>query len=432
MCSSDQATSTDDLRRQAEQLVEREPATGEAPAAALQHELMVHQIELAMQGDELRRTLVDLEASRDRYADLYEFAPVGFVTLNDAGLITGANLACAALLGRERGRLLERRLGQFVAGADQAAYYGWLRPLLDDGAAQRCELRLVRPDGAARWVRLDALALPTGEPDLRFQVALSDITERREAVDALRQANDDLELRVRERTAELARANERLRALALELVLAEERARRQLGADLHDGLCQALALLRLRLVLAADEPAARPPDPATMELLNQAHEMARSLTLQLGTPLLYDLGLLPAAEGLAQEFERHHGLRVTLQDDGKPKPLDESARVILFRGLRELLLKVVKHAGVAAAEVRLERGGELVHLTVEDQGAGCDPAGSGGFGLYSLRERVVPLGGRLEIRSARGAGTTVTLTVPLSPPEARELGETYADPHSVG
>jgi len=111
----------------------------------------VHQIELEMQNEELRRAQVELEASRARYFDLYDLAPVGYFTLSQQGLILEANIAAANLLGVARGALVKAPLSRFVAREDQDVYYRHRKQLFETGAPQVCELRLVRQADTPFW-----------------------------------------------------------------------------------------------------------------------------------------------------------------------------------------------------------------------------------------------------------------------------------------
>jgi signal transduction histidine kinase len=151
------------------------------------------------------------------------------------------------------------------------------------------------------------------------------------------------------------------------------------------------------------------------DLVSRAHAHAESLTFQLSPPILHDRGFVPAAEWLAEDLGSSYGLRVALEDDGAPKPLDEASRVALFRALRELLINVARHAGTREAYVRISRNGQRVRVEVRDHGLGFDPADAGsGFGLVSVRERLGNLGGQLEIFSAPGEGARVVAEAPVA------------------
>ena len=153
------------------------------------HELRVHQIELEMQNEELRRAQVELEASRASYFDLYDLAPVGYVTLSEKGLILEANLTAATLFGVARGALVKQPLPHFILPVDQDIYYRHRRQLLETGAPQVCELRMMRADAAPFWARLQATAAQdaVGAPVCRAVV--SDITEQKRAEAKLLEMN---------------------------------------------------------------------------------------------------------------------------------------------------------------------------------------------------------------------------------------------------
>ncbi|MFH1809432.1 MAG: ATP-binding protein [Pseudomonadota bacterium] len=177
----------DELRQRAEQQEHstarsRSPAAAaESPeqAAALLHELRVHQIELELQNEELRQAQVELEASRARYFDLFDLAPVGYLSLSDTGTILEANLTAAGLLGVARGELVHRMTTHFVLPADQDIFYRYRKALFDSGDPQVCELRLLRRDGEPFWARLDATLVQDTEGGPRCRVAFADISELR-------------------------------------------------------------------------------------------------------------------------------------------------------------------------------------------------------------------------------------------------------------
>ena len=144
------------------------------------HELQVHQIELEMQNEELRRAQEELDAARARYFDLYDLAPVGYCTLSEKGLILEANLTAATRLGVTRHELVKQPISRFILKDDQDIYYRHREQLFKTGAPQACELRMVGKDGTIFWARLDATVVQDthGEPVCR--VVLSDITERKQ------------------------------------------------------------------------------------------------------------------------------------------------------------------------------------------------------------------------------------------------------------
>ena len=161
----------------------------------LVHELQVYQIELEMQNEELRRTQQALETSRDRYSVLYDFAPVGYLTLDQAGVILEANLTAAQLLGSARGALLRQRLTDFIVPADQDLFYRHRQQVVATYMSQVCELAMQRQDGTAFFVRLESRVEPEKVGGaLRWSTALSDITARKRAEEALVLQRDWLEV----------------------------------------------------------------------------------------------------------------------------------------------------------------------------------------------------------------------------------------------
>lgn len=176
------------LRQQAEAACwlesgERElDASALAPAVLKQklHELRVHQIELEMQNEELRNAQLELEASRARYFDLYDLAPVGYCSLSEEGLILQANLSARALLGQPRCELLQQRISHFVLPEDQDSYYLMRRKLLKTGDKQSCELRILKGDGSVVWVQIDVtLAIDEQAPAV-LQMVLTEVTKTRQ------------------------------------------------------------------------------------------------------------------------------------------------------------------------------------------------------------------------------------------------------------
>ena len=180
------------------------PHTGtEADALRLMQELQVHQIELEIQNAELERTRDELETTLERYTNLYDFAPVGFLTLARDGSIYSANLTGADLLGVPRARLLSRRFGTFLPPAERPVFDAFLVRTLDDTQSESCEVTLLPNGGGERIVRVEVTASPTGK---ECRAALLDVTEKRAAEAEIRRMNEALESVVAERTTDLETA----------------------------------------------------------------------------------------------------------------------------------------------------------------------------------------------------------------------------------
>ncbi len=226
---------------------------------------------------------------------------------------------------------------------------------------------------------------------------------------------------LRKSNAELHARAAQLRRLAGELAQAEDRERRRLASILHDGLQQLLvgAQLQMGRVIAESGRAPSPTSRRVAQLLDQSIEMARSLALEMSPPLRFGSGLLAAFTWLVRSMREKHSLAVKLTTKGEIDPAGEEISSILFRSVQELLLNVVKHAGVRTAALRLAVDGNHLRIIVVDKGTGFNveqveqASGVSGFGLFSIRERLSLLGGRMDVRSEPGRGSRFTLEVPL-------------------
>ena len=211
------------LRSRAEHLVDLADLPGldavsREDIRRLIHELRVHQIELEMQNEELRRVHYDLEVVHARYFDLYDMAPVGYITLNPDGVIQEVNLTAAAILRVPRSDLIRYALSQFIVLEDQDTYYLYRKQLAKTHEARVCELRMLRSDHSPLWVQLETTVAydAAGEATV-YRMVMSDISKRVQAEVALRELNATLEQRIDERTADLRMSEEQIRHTNIEL-----------------------------------------------------------------------------------------------------------------------------------------------------------------------------------------------------------------------
>jgi signal transduction histidine kinase len=228
----------------------------------------------------------------------------------------------------------------------------------------------------------------------------------------------------RKQAEEKLRQNqEQLRFLASQLSVIEERERRRLATDLHDSIGQTLAMAKLKMDALRSQATsavfAHDLDDIC-KFLDRALQDTRSLTFELSPPVLYELGIEAALESLVERMQKVHGIQIKLLDHGGRKVLGEDTAVFCFRAVQELLINVVKHARAGKVEVSVGRDRGRIRILVADDGIGCGAAKvvsgeawKGGFGLFSIRERLQHLGGSLKIDSKSGQGTRVTLLVPF-------------------
>ena len=233
-----------------------------------------------------------------------------------------------------------------------------------------------------------------------------------------------MEQALRDAEARFSRDRAALRELASELVFVEEHERTLLAEDLHDHLGQLLSLAKMRIehmLPDADEAGMSDRLREVGSLMEEMLSSVRSMTFELSPPVLHHLGLGAAVEWLAKNMAERFGLDVQLEVEDRTFPLAKRLRVILFRAIRELLVNVSKHAQASRTVLCMHRIGRKIMVTVEDDGVGFEVpepeaarCGGGGFGLFSIRERLVHLGGEMQVCSQPGRGTTITLTAPLS------------------
>jgi PAS domain S-box-containing protein len=260
-----------------------------------------------------------------------------------------------------------------------------------------------------------------------------DMTERKRMEVMLQQANEGLEEQVQARTRELNDTIDQLQStmkelehhagqlqkLTLDVVQAEDRERRRLAEFLHDDLQQTLAAAKFHVSMLGGRGASDRPAPEILaeirQMLKDAIEKSRSLSHELGPPVLYHNQLDAVFEWLAGQMEGKHGLAVRVEVRRGADSGCEPVRSFLYRTAQELLFNAAKHAHVPEAKLRLQRVHEELWLTISDQGRGFDPtslAETAGFGLMTIRERARLLGGRMIIKSAPGKGSIFFVAVP--------------------
>jgi signal transduction histidine kinase/ActR/RegA family two-component response regulator len=304
------------------------------------------------------------------------------------------------------------RLGEAVRHALEE------RRLRSQYAEAQEELRLLNRDLEERVVER------TAELEAATRAKAHELFERQQVEQRLRQLADTLEDQVKERTQQLATSYARLRALATDLTIAEQTERRRLATELHDYLAQMLVVTRMKVgqLLRQDHNL----DVRTMlqdadQLLHQSLDYTRTLVSELTPQALYERGLSAAVRWLGDQMRRQQILTVEISLDTPELPLPEADAVLLFHSIRELLFNVLKHGKTDRASVLMRYDQEVLSITVSDHGCGFHVSGlsedrSDRFGLLSIRERMIALGGDFDLQSEPGKGTVASLHFPFRMP----------------
>lgn len=375
-----------------------------------------------------------LRENEERMRKLIELAPMSMAIVGTDGRIEYINQRAIDTFGYTPADIPDMEAWWVLAYPDPdyrastiERWMGYVATALRTGREiERDTYRVVCKDGALKTVVV--FGVPVTD---KILVMFDDVTRQTMEEDLLRQSNAALELRVQERVAELAERNRmleittaQLRKLGAKLVRVEENERKRMSHILHDQLQQMLvsAVFRLSALEGGltDRAQIKTLRDAS-KAIDDAIQESRSLVLDLSPPILRE-GLGPALRWLQARTEEQYGLRVNLAVGELPPSIGEDLRVALFHATRELLLNVVKHAGVTAAGLTITcLPDSRLQVVVSDKGRGYTPAAPAdapaddiGFGLMAVRERIESIGGSMDVQSAPGAGCRVALTVPFS------------------
>ncbi len=342
------------------------------------------------------------------------------------------NLTYCHFFGVTVDQVLNQRWRPLVHPDDAAAYTGKFDSCVREKKSFHAVCRVRRADGQWRWIESYGQPRFSPEGDFLGIVGTSpDITDRKEGEIKLQRYRSDLKARVALRTEELQRRAHQLAHLSSELILAEQRERRRMATVIHDNLQQIMTATRFRMEKLCSRAGLELKSEIEQikKMIDEMISISRSLTSDLSPPVLNESGLIPGLEWLSRRVKEQYGLTVEFRSDTENLGEPEDIRFLLFQSVQELLINAAKHSDVSKADVDLKRlDDDCIALTVKDGGKGFDlkivenaPSQlKGGFGLFSIRERLELIGGRLEIDSAPGEGARFTLVAPVRIPIPEE------------
>ena len=409
------------LRHRSERRLKEAGAGSHIPAVGndtqrLFHELQVHQIELELQNEELNHANAVANTALEKYTDLYDFAPVGYFSLDSQGQIEELNMAGAVLLGVERSRLTGRRFQLFVDLKSRPTFQDFIGRIFSNSGRQECELKLISESNGTVWVEVAGISQPIVSGSKRLsRIVVSDISARKLAeeqhhrIGILAATNRNLQREIVERRiaeAALKKSEdrfrsllsqsrvleERLRKMAREMLKVQEDERRRISRELHDEVSQILLSINVQLTLFARE---------------------------LRPAMLDDLGLIPTLRSYVEDLPKKRGRVIRLKADTRVERLDNDKRTVLYRIAQESLTNAIKHSHASIVDVCVLNTETGVVLEVADNGVSFDVTRIASnewqdcLGLTGMRERVEMIGGRFAVVSTLGIGTTIRAEIPF-------------------
>jgi len=416
-------------------------------AQRLLQKLRDRQVELESQNLDLQKTRDRAEVLLEKYTDLYDFAPVGYFSLNEQGGVTDVNLTGATLLGMERSRLIGRTLTRFLVPSSQPIFLAFLKRVFSGNGKQVCEAALLRKD-AMFWANFHGIPAISAKRQAKWcRLAVSDITTQKEdeesqsRMELLAVANRELKREIvrRQKVEESFRKSEEQQSRLLEqsrqmqeqlrdvsrLVLqAQEEERKKISRELHDIIAQTLTSINVRLANLKKEAALNTKGVEvtinrTQELVERSVEVVHRFARELRPPVLDDLGLIPALHTFMKGFKEATGIHVSLSAFAAIEQVKGDKRTVLYRVVQEALVNVARHAHASRAQVKIQKLGDSVCMEIADNGKGFEEGrvlrskARKRLGLLGMRERVEMVGGTFSIESVPEKGTTVRAKIPF-------------------
>ena len=372
--------------------------------------------------------------------ELYEHAPIGIVECSLDGKYINVNDEFCRITGYKKEELLRLDVHDLISSTDVARETDFYQELISGTRPFfNIEQRYVRKNQAIIWVGISRSLVrdDDGKPlytigvvqDISHRKAVQEILRKSE--DALQQKNIDLERRVQEGAVDLKTANlalvegqKSLDLLSQRLFDAQETERRIVARELHDGVTQSLAALKMNLVLISDELLATPKEETNARLTDsinlaaQVIDLVRSVMTDLRPSGIDDYGLESALGSLVEQFRTRHHLNVVFENNHLAIPrLDANLELALLRIVQEALFNIAKHANTKEATLTLRQEEDVIYLAIEDKGAGIkslqSARRSGSHGMTIMRERAEAFGGNFNVTSVHGQGTKIEVRVPV-------------------
>jgi PAS domain S-box-containing protein len=380
-----------------------------------------------------------LRASQARFAGILEISAEAVISTDERQTITLFNRAAETIFGYSADEARGKSLSMLIPERFHAIHHEHVERFRqsEKNSLLMSDRRRVygrRKDGSEFHMAASISKLEVDGQRV-FTITCSDVTNEVRAEDALRKAHDELELRVRVRTAELETSNQNLRAeiaerkraeeevqeLSRRMLRVQEEERRKLARELHDGATQNLLTLSLNIARMRKSGAGGPtPDATLAEWMQMAEDCInelRTVSYLLHPPLLEELGLSLTLRGFVEGFAKRSGIAVTISASGDLDKSGFDVELAVFRIVQEALSNVHRHSQSSTATVLVSCNGSTFTVEIADQGKGIPPGSIEGVGLASMRERVRLLKGKFDIKTGQ-PGTTIIIQLPVHEPKA--------------
>lgn len=423
--------------------------TAEDHTHRILHELQVHQIELEMQNEELYRSRETIEHLLSKYSDLYDFAPVGYLSIDETCTITNLNLTAASLIGEDRVKLIDHNLPRFFTPDCRSQLLEFLKNVFCQSEGHAIQAKLLRSSGDGCDVNVYAKP-DTFEGNAKkiCQIIVADITELKSAQASQKQleiataTNEALQAEIHERKTlekelrkgelhlvqllnESQEMRSQLQRISHKMLSTQQEERKQLGKEMHYLIHKALASLNQTLSHSQKKKILNTPNlPATLSDTRKSLEQSIQIIQQIASKLqlseLDDLKLIPALRTLIKLLAEQTGIQAHMSVYAEIENLHKSCRTTIFRVTQEALDNVARHAQASKVDVEISQQANSLSLKISDDGKSFEAlnhtlaSGDESLGLLAMRDQVELVGGQLKILPNPAKGTTILAHIPLN------------------
>lgn len=433
------------LRQKAEASLKKKtfeagPQLSKGDALKLIHELQVYQEELRMQNEELafaKQQAVDNAASK--YAQLYDFAPSGYFTLDRNGVIIMLNLTGAIMLGIDRSLLVNTIFSLYVSDASKQFCIAFLDKAFKSKKKETCEIILSTKDNQPIFVLITAIA---NEDHDECLLSVVDITERKQAEELLFKSEKRLQQEVKDRTKELENLNLSIlgelikrkssqkqlkkslhdyKLLYSYLQRVREEERLNIARIIHDDLAQLLSTIKIELISWKERSEKKDSLDnhigSLLLLVEQCMTAITSIIVELRPVLPGNQGLIPALKNLFSDFQKRTGITCDVRIQDETFAIDNESAYAIYRVVQEGLTNIRNHSQASYVTVKILGTSSSFSIIIKDNGVGVSQEKINdhrSFGIIGMRERIAELKGSIKFKGIHGKGTTVHLRVPVS------------------